>query len=259
MDNLCKDMFLRKHMDGQGFVYLTVIADFKRVKSLSQDLELIKFVCFQSPNIDFRVGRDGSDRLRRKDGWEKWVLNKEERDPSVQNDGPEELHQPPTPHPQGFESQSMGRYPPPFATHPTGSGQDGTYQSLSAMAAPLSAPPVPAPNGTSRSGRDMFSGDPSAQSFLPPIVSGNTQQYGMSQVPNGISGDQDAFSDEQTEALTVIVRKQESSSRPVPFHTAASRTFSNGSIDSHSTPSARVQGDATEESELPNGHSHGSR
>lgn len=252
-------MFLRKHMDGQGFVFLTVIADFKRVKSLSQDLELIKFVCFQSPNIEFRVGRDGSDRLRRKDGWEKWVLNKEERDSSVQNDGPEELHQPPVPYLQGLESQLMGRYPPPFATHSTGSGHDSNYQSLSAMAAPLSAPPVPAPNGISRSKHDMFPGDPTAQAFIPPIVSGNTQQYGMSQVPNGINGDQDSFSDEQTEALTVIVRKQESSSRSVPFHSAASRTFSNGSIDSHSTPSANVQGGATEEKELPNGRSHGSR
>jgi la-related protein 1 len=83
-------MYLRKHMDTQGFVFLSVIAGFKRVKQLTTDVELIKLVCFQSQNIDFRIGQDGKDRVRCKEGWNKWVLPLADRDASAQNEGPDE-------------------------------------------------------------------------------------------------------------------------------------------------------------------------
>ncbi|OCK78937.1 hypothetical protein K432DRAFT_279072, partial [Lepidopterella palustris CBS 459.81] len=39
VDNLCKDMFLRKRMDSKGFVLLSVIAEFNRIKQLTPDIE----------------------------------------------------------------------------------------------------------------------------------------------------------------------------------------------------------------------------
>ncbi|XP_050441321.1 la-related protein 1B isoform X2 [Adelges cooleyi] len=40
-DNLCKDTFFRFHMDDDGFVPVTFIASFKRVRELSQDVSLV--------------------------------------------------------------------------------------------------------------------------------------------------------------------------------------------------------------------------
>jgi la-related protein 1 len=88
IDNLCKDVYLRKHMDSQGFVFLNFIAGFKRIQSLTQEFETLRFACQESEIVDFVRGDDGFDRLRRKEGWEKWVLAMDERDDSVRNAGP---------------------------------------------------------------------------------------------------------------------------------------------------------------------------
>lgn len=75
-------------MDSQGFVLLSVIASFKRVKSLTEDMDLLRFVCHQARNVEFRPSEDGQDRLRKREGWEQWIVSMESRDPSAQNDGP---------------------------------------------------------------------------------------------------------------------------------------------------------------------------
>lgn len=78
-------------MDSQGFVPLSFIASFKRMKDLTTDLELIKFVCLQAHELELRLAADGKDRIRRKDGWEKWVMPMEDRDPSARHEGPPEI------------------------------------------------------------------------------------------------------------------------------------------------------------------------
>ncbi|KAL5116750.1 hypothetical protein ACEQ8H_005362 [Pleosporales sp. CAS-2024a] len=119
VDNLLKDMYLRRKMDSQGFVSLEFIAGFNRIKQLSTDLELVKLVCQQSNVVQYRTGEDGRDRLRRREGWEQWVLDMAERDAVAQNDGPKELHQPPVPHPAGFDLSGAVQWPM-SAVEPTG-------------------------------------------------------------------------------------------------------------------------------------------
>ncbi|KAF2739917.1 hypothetical protein EJ04DRAFT_419254, partial [Polyplosphaeria fusca] len=116
VDNLCKDMFLRKHMDSKGFVHLEVIAGFNRIKNLTTDLELVKLACHQTPTLELRTGVDGKDRLRPRIGWKQWVLDMAEREPSAQNDGMEELPVSAAPHVNGFD-RSNG---PRFSEMPTG-------------------------------------------------------------------------------------------------------------------------------------------
>jgi la-related protein 1 len=108
---LLKDTYLRRQMDSQGFVALEFIAGFKRMKQLSTDLELIKLVCQQSNVVQYRTGEDGKDRLRRREGWEQWVMKMSDRDPSAQNEGPKELRQPPVPQPTGFDQSSPLQWP----------------------------------------------------------------------------------------------------------------------------------------------------
>ncbi|KAL4888075.1 hypothetical protein BDV59DRAFT_149560 [Aspergillus ambiguus] len=88
VDNLCKDLFLRKHMDTQGFVALSFIGNFKRIKNLTEDFELLRHVCRNLRNVEHIQGDDGIDRLRPREKWEQWVLPIEQRDPSAQHHGP---------------------------------------------------------------------------------------------------------------------------------------------------------------------------
>ncbi|KAL4781009.1 hypothetical protein BJX76DRAFT_26250 [Aspergillus varians] len=88
VDNLCKDIYLRKHMDSQGFVPLNVIASFKRVKQMTEDFELLRHASRQLKAVEYYAGEDSVDRLRPRDRWEQWVLPVDQREPSAQNAGP---------------------------------------------------------------------------------------------------------------------------------------------------------------------------
>ncbi|KAK2832002.1 hypothetical protein FQN49_006949, partial [Arthroderma sp. PD_2] len=129
VDNLCKDLFLRKHMDSQGFVLLSVIASFKRIKSLTEDIELLRFVCRQLRNVEYRPSEDGVDRLRKREGWQQWVLGMEMRDSSAQNDGP--------------LTASAEEYVPISASLPPHVNGNGTYNSFIPTAELVSAEDAP--------------------------------------------------------------------------------------------------------------------
>ncbi|KAG6021193.1 hypothetical protein E4U41_002601 [Claviceps citrina] len=91
IENLCKDMYLRKRMDSQGFVHLHFVAAFKRIRELTQDMAMIRAVCETSSEIDFAVGEDDVERIRRRNGWQSFVLPMEDRDDFARNGGPSQL------------------------------------------------------------------------------------------------------------------------------------------------------------------------
>lgn len=88
VDNLCKDLFLRRHMDSQGYVPLAFIAGFKRIKTLTEDFELLRHVSRQLRNVDYLQNEDGIDRLRPREKWDQWVLPTDQREPAAQHEGP---------------------------------------------------------------------------------------------------------------------------------------------------------------------------
>lgn len=47
-ENLPKDFFLRRNMDKEGWITVALLSSFNRVKSLSQDAEMIVQVTFTS-------------------------------------------------------------------------------------------------------------------------------------------------------------------------------------------------------------------
>lgn len=204
-------------MDSKGFVYLSFIADFNRIKQLTTDMELIRYVCYQSNIIEFRVGVDGKDRLRRREGWEQWVMGISERDPSAQNDGPEELHHPPIPHPQGFEQTAHPQYAGMLNGSSNGLAHYPLTNGVHVGDTPESSTGAP----------DDISNDASGG------VNGFAGSNGhpIESSTKAVSGEPDSFSDEQVATLSVIVRKQEQTQAPT-LPPSASRTFSNGSIDS---------------------------
>ena len=120
LENLCKDMFLRKHMDSQGFVFLEMVSNFKRIRDLTNDMDLIRGACVEAETLDLVVGQDGRERLRSRLGWEQWVLPKSERNElASQDDGPSAFH--PRQHPFAFAA-----YPPMMAA-PYGVDPNAVY------------------------------------------------------------------------------------------------------------------------------------
>ncbi|KAJ5098994.1 Winged helix-turn-helix transcription repressor DNA-binding [Penicillium argentinense] len=87
VDNMCKDMFLRRRMDSQGWVPLTFVADFKRIRSLTDNLEWIRFYARQLQNAEYQIFEDGVDRMRVRENWAQWVLPTDQRHPSAQHEG----------------------------------------------------------------------------------------------------------------------------------------------------------------------------
>lgn len=212
MDNLLKDMFLRRRMDSQGFVSLDFIAGFNRIKHLSTDLELIKLVCQQSNVVQYRTGEDGQDRLRRREGWEQWVLNMADRDAVAQNEGPKELRQPPVPRPSGFDQSNPPLWPM-SAVEPTGPYGNIPYPQMNGYSHGQDSAPAAdsVPNGASENSIDaaVSSGQPIEASTVSP--------------------EPDSFPDAHVATLAIIVRKPlQSLSQTAP----SSRTLSNVSLDS---------------------------
>ncbi|KAI1824226.1 hypothetical protein F4861DRAFT_275235 [Xylaria intraflava] len=89
VENCVKDWFLRTHMDSQGFVPIEFIARFNRMRELLVDLNVLRQACIDSSVLELVMGGDGVERVRSKEGWEKWVISdKSLRDPSARHDGP---------------------------------------------------------------------------------------------------------------------------------------------------------------------------
>ncbi|XP_009773869.1 la-related protein 1A [Nicotiana sylvestris] len=66
--NLQNDHYLLSLMDDQGWVPISIIADFKRVKKMSTDIAFIIDALQASSTVEVK-----DDKLRRRDEWSKWV------------------------------------------------------------------------------------------------------------------------------------------------------------------------------------------
>lgn len=66
--NLQNDRFLLTLMDDQGWVPISSIAEFKRVKKMSTDIAFIIDALQASSTVEVK-----GDKLRRRDEWSKWV------------------------------------------------------------------------------------------------------------------------------------------------------------------------------------------
>jgi la-related protein 1 len=242
-------MFLRSNMDSQGYVLLSVIADFKRIKALTENMDLLRLVCSQLKSIEYRPGEDGDDRLRRKEGWEQWIRPMSERVPSAKNDGPPAAGRP------SFRKQGSNeqhRHSGPFFTGAAfrsgpawnndmyrdsfANGQAPVFlPNAATFDAHLSETPVntTAPevsengHGPSETAVAEGSNQNSAEATSEtPHTNGH--------LPSGeVKHEENVFPDEKIAELKVIVLENNSVSLPSqsPFMSAGTRTFSHGSID----------------------------
>ncbi|XP_010317249.2 la-related protein 1C isoform X2 [Solanum lycopersicum] len=68
-ENLIKDIFLREQMDEQGWVPVTLIAGFKKVMELTDNIQLILNVVRSSTVVEVQ-----GEKLRRRNDWSHWLI-----------------------------------------------------------------------------------------------------------------------------------------------------------------------------------------
>ena len=232
VDNLCKDTYLRKNMNSQGFVPLELVAGFNRIKQLTTDAVMVRDVCFASNVIETRVAEDESIWVRKGVDWQQWVMDMESRVPQARNDGPDFPTFPPFQAfgvPQAFND---GHEMSPKTGTASMPPENIQYQSLDSAAAPVAqvvtAPPQPS-NGMSPSNHAPLSA--AVSEFSPSVRSAAGRVFSS---PDPHAQGTNTISDEEMEKLVITFRaKPADVPAPVlpPFHSASSRTFSNGSID----------------------------
>lgn len=76
-ENLVKDTYLRQNMDSEGWVSISLIASFKKVSQLTDNIQII-LDAIQVSNVVEVQG----DKVRRKNDWIKWIM------PNVQSPQP---------------------------------------------------------------------------------------------------------------------------------------------------------------------------
>ncbi|QSS60729.1 hypothetical protein I7I51_05530 [Histoplasma capsulatum] len=221
-------------MDSQGFVLLSFIAGFKRIKSLTEDMDMLRLVCRQLKGVEYRPGEDGADRLRKREKWEQWILAMESRDPSAQNEGPPPLILSSPAHDGNSDDLNSTH----LETHvPYG---NGSLHEISGNVIPSN---YSASNGTSfetRGRRSVLSS--SAPEFSPAYIP-VTAQNENANVGKPIDNE-NTFPDEQIENLVIVVRKPGiSSPAQSPFLLPSSRSFSSGSVDGYKAAGGTVSTD----------------
>ncbi|XP_008809436.1 la-related protein 1C-like [Phoenix dactylifera] len=68
-DNLCKDIYLRRNMDEQGWVPITLIAGFNRVKQFTNNIQYILDTIRLSDVVEVQ-----GEKIRKRNDWMNWVL-----------------------------------------------------------------------------------------------------------------------------------------------------------------------------------------
>jgi la-related protein 1 len=195
ISNLCHDLYLRSHMDSQGFVLLGVIANFNRMKELNSNLEQLKLVCQQSQLLEWRLGVDGKDRIRKREGWDKWVVDKARRDPTAQHDGVEAAS-PAPPIPETFVPVRHSSLPNALSPH----------MSPTVVMVPVNGSGYTPDMMRSPTGENM---DFSRYQASPPTMN---QPFGIVdhsqavKAPGYVAGENENLSDAQVGNLVVMVR-----------------------------------------------------
>ncbi|CAO0792344.1 unnamed protein product [Mucor circinelloides] len=142
VDNLCRDLFLRSQMDTEGYVPITLIAGFNRVRGLTSDMSLVRASLELSKILE--VKQDSGDLLRKKEGWETWVLPAAGTSATTKTDNGA---------PQIIKSVPAGPAPIPTLaslaqkkTSTATATTTTTTTATNARSAPASATPAPATN-----------------------------------------------------------------------------------------------------------------
>ncbi|CUS13967.1 unnamed protein product [Tuber aestivum] len=217
VDNLCKDMYLRKHMDNDGYVALSFIAKFNRVRSLTQDVNILRDACMQSQDLYLVPGPDDW-YLRKAEGWDKWILAEEEREPSARGSRVW-----PDPRILGLQNGVPGEMSgsaPPFNPDPRRNRSMGTIAVIAPSFIPSGGVYPQSAGGMASYGTPLSAEVPE---FSPSFANVNGLSHAF--VPQHV--DQE-FPDSDVDQLIIVVKRPAGESKPSSPDASPSKSRSNG-------------------------------
>ena len=89
VQNLCRDMFLRKQMDDQGWISVQVILGFNRVRQILSSLPEppLAVLCAALEGSELVEFSPGGQEVRARGSWSQWVMPKDQRTPRTADGG----------------------------------------------------------------------------------------------------------------------------------------------------------------------------
>ncbi|KAI1314970.1 La ribonucleoprotein domain member 1 [Mortierella claussenii] len=198
VENLCKDVYMRNQMDAEGYVPLSLIANFNRVKHLTTDHSLIKNALKDSKVIELN-----GDNIRKKGDWATWLFPKEDGVAPFQATRSSFVPPVRSPHPVTIA--------PPTSSSSSGSPTDEDWhvkQSKAKKRASIAHPsPGAPPQQTSSTGAadddDLFQFDD--DNLLGGARTGTVQKYYVS---DDEDEDDDEFDDDTVAKILIVTQKK---------------------------------------------------
>ncbi|KAF9344790.1 La ribonucleoprotein domain member 1B [Mortierella sp. AD094] len=198
VENLCKDVYMRKQMDAEGYVPLSLVTNFNRVKNLTTDLALIKETMKSSKEVELN-----GDKIRRRGDWATWVFPKEDGAVPISSHRSSFVPPPRSPHPVVISSSL------PTKPTTTNRGEDWhTKQPKSKKCSSIvhagSSNPAPQTAGSAADEDDeVFKFDD--DSLLGSTRSGTVQKYYVS---DDDDDDDDEFDDDTVAKILIVTQKK---------------------------------------------------
>ncbi|KAG0316471.1 La ribonucleoprotein domain member 1B [Dissophora globulifera] len=194
VENLCKDVFMRNQMDSQGFVPLTLVANFNRVKSLTTDIELIKEALKPSKEIE-----TSGHSIRKRTDWATWIFPKEDGAAPVAFHRTSFIPPPRSPHPVVISSSL-----PDKPSAPIGEGWHTMHSKHKKReSATHDSPALQSTRSPSNEDDEVFQFDDDP--LLGSARSGTVQKYYVS---DDDDDDDDEFDDETVAKILIVTQKK---------------------------------------------------
>ncbi|KAF9124828.1 La ribonucleoprotein domain member 1B [Linnemannia schmuckeri] len=201
VENLCKDVYMRKQMDDEGYVPLSLVANFNRVKYLTTDHALIKDVLKTSKEIETK-----GDKIRRRGDWATWVFPKEDGAVPLSTHRSSYVPPPRSPHPVTISASLPVKSAVPASSSTSTEDEWHVKQSKSKRRGSISHPsPVIQPTAKSPADEDdevfQFDDDNLAGSAR----EGTVQKYYVS---DDDDEDDDEFDDDTVAKILIVTQKK---------------------------------------------------
>jgi len=204
-------------MDNDGFVALSFIAKFNRVRGLTQDISILRDACMQSQDLYLVPGPDDW-YIRKAEGWETWTLAEEEREQSAR--GSRVWGDPRALGLQNGVPGEMSGSAPPFNPDPRRNRSLGTIA--------VGAPPfIPSGGVYPQSAGGMASYGTPLSAEVPEFSPSFTNMNGLSDVFVPQHLDQE-FPDSDVDQLIIVVKRPAGDSKPSSPGASPSTSRMNG-------------------------------
>ncbi|KAF9102965.1 La ribonucleoprotein domain member 1 [Mortierella sp. GBA35] len=196
VENLCKDVYMRNQMDSEGFVPLSLVANFNRVKYLTTDHALIKDTLKTSKEIETK-----GDKIRRRGDWATWVFPREDGAVPLSTHRSSYVPPPRSPHPVTISASLPAKSAIPISTE-----DDWHVKQSKAKKRDSASHPAPAAQPEKSSGDEddevfQFDDDNLASGAR----SGTVQKYYVS---DDDDDDDDEFDDDTVAKILIVTQKK---------------------------------------------------